>query len=371
MHLKKTKNNFIGIMTGTSVDAIDIAELFINEGECKLLNAKSFLFPEKMKNKILEISRNKTALDNFQISSFSDELAYIYAKSINAFIYESNIDKESVNAVGLHGQTISHQPDEINPNSIQIGNGEIVAQETGLIIVNDFRSADILAGGQGAPLAPLFHSRFFGKKDTTRAVINIGGIANITVIGSNLMGYDIGPGNVLMDSWTKEKIGADYDESGKWAETGFLNQKLFDHLMKEEFIHKSPPKSSGTDYFNIDWIKEKLKQIDDHICDVDIQRTLTEFTAAIIAKAINNVNGIEQVAICGGGSKNKLLMDLIKKNASSKMVTTDFWGMHPDWVEAAGFAYLAYLRINDISIDMSTITGSKGEIKLGNIQRPN
>ena len=358
-------------MTGTSVDAIDIAELFINEEECKLLNAKSFLFPEKMKNKILEISRNKTGLDNFQISSFSDELAYIYAKSINAFIYESNIDKESVNAVGLHGQTISHQPDEINPNSIQIGNGEIVAQETGLIIVNDFRSADILAGGQGAPLAPLFHNRFFGKKDTTRAVINIGGIANITVIGSNLMGYDIGPGNVLMDSWSKEKIGADYDESGKWAETGFLNQKLFDHLMKEEFIHKSPPKSSGTDYFNIDWIKEKLKQIDDHICDVDIQRTLTEFTAAIIAKAINNVNGIEQVAICGGGSKNKLLMELIKKNASSKMVTTDFWGMHPDWVEAAGFAYLAYLRINDISIDMSTITGSKGVIKLGNIQRPN
>jgi anhydro-N-acetylmuramic acid kinase len=140
--------------------------------------------------------------------------------------------------------------------------------------------------------------------------------------------------------------------------------------MKEEFIQRSPPKSSGTDYFNIDWIKEKLSQIDDRIIDVDIQRTLTEFTAAIIAEAINNANGLKQVAISGGGSKNKLLMDLIKKNVSSEIVTTDLWGMHPDWVEAAGFAYLAYLRMNDISIDMSTITGSKGRIKLGNIQRP-
>ena len=365
------KNHFIGIMTGTSVDAIDIAELFINKEECILLNAQSFQFPEKMRNKILEISRNKAVHDNFQISSLSDELAYIYAESIDAFIYESNIDRECINAVGIHGQTISHKPDEINPSSIQIGNGEIVAKETGLIIVSDFRSADILAGGQGAPLAPLFHNRFFGKKDTTRAVVNIGGIANISIFGSNLMGYDIGPGNVLMDSWSREKISVDYDENGHWAETGCLHQKLFDSLMKEEFIRRNPPKSSGTDYFNIDWIKEKLSQIDDHIIDADIQRTLTEFTAAIIAEAINNVNDLKQVAISGGGSKNKLLMDLIKKNVSSEIVTTDFWGMHPDWVEAAGFAYLAYLRMNDISIDMSTITGSKGGIKLGNIQRPN
>ena len=365
------KNHFIGIMTGTSVDAIDIAELFINKEECKLLNAQSFQFPEKMRNKILETSRKKAVHDNFQISSLSDELAYIYAESIDAFIYESNIDRECINAVGIHGQTISHKPDEINPSSIQIGNGEIVAKETGLIIVSDFRSADILAGGQGAPLAPLFHNRFFGKKDTTRAVVNIGGIANISIFGSNLMGYDIGPGNVLMDSWSREKISVDYDENGHWAETGCLHQKLFDSLMKEEFIRRNPPKSSGTDYFNIDWIKEKLSQIDDHIIDADIQRTLAEFTAAIIAEAINNVNDLKQVAISGGGSKNKLLMDLIKKNVSSEIVTTDFWGMHPDWVEAAGFAYLAYLRMNDISIDMSTITGSKGGIKLGNIQRPN
>ena len=239
-----------------------------------------------------------------------------------------------------------------------------------MTIVSDFRSADILAGGQGAPLAPLFHNRFFGKTDTTRAVVNIGGIANISVFGTNLMGYDIGPGNVLMDSWSRENISADYDENGHWAETGCLHQKLFDSLMKEEFIQRSPPKSSGTDYFNIDWIKEKLSLIDDHIFDVDVQRTLTEFTAAIVAEAINDANGIKQVAISGGGSKNKLLMNLIKKNVSSEIVTTDFWGMHPDWVEAAGFAYLAYLRMNDISIDMSTITGSKGRIKLGNIQRP-
>jgi anhydro-N-acetylmuramic acid kinase len=370
MHLKTMKNNFIGIMTGTSVDAIDIAEIFINEEECKILNTKSFQFPEKMKNKILEISRNKTDPDNFQISSLSDELAYIYAESIDAFIYESDINKETINAVGIHGQTISHNPDEINPSSIQIGNGKIVAQETGLIVVNDFRSADILAGGQGAPLAPLFHNRFFGKKDINRAIINIGGIANISILGSNLIGYDIGPGNVLIDSWCREKKAQDFDKDGSWAKMGRLHQTLLDQLMREKFIQRNPPKSSGTDYFNSDWIKEKLKYIDDHISDVDIQRTLTEFTASIIGNEIDNINDIEQVAICGGGSKNKLLMRLIKNNTSAEIVTTDSWGMNPDWVESAGFAYLAYLRINERPVDTSKITGSRGVIKLGKIQRP-
>ena len=371
MHLKTMKNNFIGIMTGTSVDAIDVAELFINEEEYELLNTKSFQFPKNIKNKILEISRNKRGHDSFQISSLSDELAYIYAKSIDAFIYESNINRESINAVGIHGQTISHNPNEINPSSIQLGNGKIVAQKTGLIVVNDFRSADILAGGQGAPLAPLFHNRFFGKKDITRAVINIGGIANISVLGSNLIGYDIGPGNVLIDSWCREKKARDFDEDGNWAQMGSLHQTLLDQFMKENFIQKNPPKSSGTDYFNSDWIKEKLKYVDDHISDADIQRTLTEFTATIIGDAINSINGIKQVAICGGGSKNKFLMRLIKKNTSSEIITTDSWGINADWVESAGFAYLAYLRINEISVDTSNITGSRGLIKLGKIQRPN
>ncbi|HJL80926.1 MAG TPA: anhydro-N-acetylmuramic acid kinase [Gammaproteobacteria bacterium] len=365
------KNNFIGIMTGTSVDAIDIAALSIKKEECKLLNAKSFQFPEEIKNKILGISRNEKTLDSIKIHSLSDDLAYIYSKSIDEFIDESSIERESINAVGLHGQTISHNPDDKNPSSIQIGNGKMVAQETGLIVVNDFRSADIQAGGQGAPLAPLFHHRFFNEIGTTRAVINIGGIANISVFGSNLMGYDIGPGNALMDSWCREKRAIDFDESGEWAETGYLHQKFFDHLMKEEFICRKPPKSSGTDYFNIGWIKEKLKQIEEHICDADIQRTLAEFTATTIAIAINNVSDIDQVAICGGGSKNKFLMELIKKNTPSEIVTTDCWGMNPEWVEAAGFAYLAYLRVNDLSVDTSTITGSKGVIKLGNIQTPN
>mgnify|MGYP001228530462 CR=1 FL=1 len=177
------KNIYIGVMTGTSVDAIDIAALSIDHKSYKLLSAKSYAFPKKLKNKILKCSRKQGNFNDKIISSLGDELAYVYAKSIETFIDESNLEKETINALGLHGQTISHNPNDPHPSSTQIGNGEIVAKATGLIIVNDFRSADIIAGGQGAPLAPLFHDRFFGEANKTRAVINIGGIANISIFG--------------------------------------------------------------------------------------------------------------------------------------------------------------------------------------------
>lgn len=357
-------------MTGTSVDAIDIAALSIDHHSYELLNAKSYIFPENLKNKILEYSRNQENIDDNKLRSLGDQLAHVYAKSIEAFVDESNLKKETINAVGIHGQTISHNPDDQNPSSIQIGNGEIVAKMTGLTVVNDFRSADIIAGGQGAPLAPLFHDRFFAETNKIRAVINIGGIANISIFGEELAGYDIGPGNVLMDSWCRVMRDRDFDENGKWAEKGSLNQKLLEYFLEDDFIHKKPPKSSGTDYFNITWINERLHHFDESISDTDIQRTLAEFTSTIIARAIDNFSDIDQIAICGGGVENTFLMKLIRKKTSSKIVKTDSWGMNHEWVEAAGFAYLAYLRVNNISVDTSTITGSRGKIYLGNIQNP-
>ena len=357
-------------MTGTSVDAIDIAALSIDHHSYELLNAKSYKFPENLKNKILEYSRNQENIDDYKLRTLGDQLAHVYAKSIEAFKDESHLKKETINAVGLHGQTISHNPDDQNPSSIQIGNGEIVAKMTGLTVVNDFRRADIIAGGQGAPLAPLFHDRFFGEANKIRAVINIGGIANISIFGEELAGYDIGPGNVLMDSWCREIKSRDFDENGRWAEKGNLNQMLLDKLMEEEFIHKNPPKSSGTDYFNIKWINEKLEQFDFRISDTDIQRTLAEYTANIIAEAIKSHSDIDQIAICGGGAENNFLMKLIREKSSSQIVKTDCWGMSHEWVEAAGFAYLAYLRVNEKAVDTSTITGSDGMVKLGDIQKP-
>ena len=357
-------------MTGTSVDAIDIAALSIDHESYKLLNAKSYPFPENLKNKILEYSRNQENIDDNKTRSLGDQLAHVYAKSIEAFIDESHLKKEAINAVGLHGQTISHNPDDQNPSSTQIGNGEIVAKTTGLIVVNDFRRADIIAGGQGAPLAPLFHNRFFGEANKIRAVINIGGIANISIFGKELTGYDIGPGNVLMDSWCREIKSRDFDENGRWAERGKLNQILLDKLLEDEFINRRPPKSSGTDYFNIKWINGKLEQFDFPINDTDIQRTLAEFTANIIAAAIKSHSDIDQIAICGGGAENNFLMELIREKSSYEVVKTDCWGMHHEWVEAAGFAYLAYLRVNDIPVDTSSITGSNGMVKLGDIQKP-
>ncbi len=357
-------------MTGTSVDAIDIAALSIDHQSYELLNAKSYLFPKNLKNKILEYSRNQDTIDENQMNSLGDELAHVYAKSIDAFIDESNFKKEMINAIGLHGQTISHNPNDLQPSSIQIGNGKIVANTTGLTVVNDFRRADIIAGGQGAPLAPLFHNRFFGEANKIKAVINIGGIANISIFGKELAGYDIGPGNVLMDSWCKKNKARDFDENGRWAEKGDLNQKLLESFLEEEFIYKKPPKSSGTDYFNIEWIDEKLEQFCDPISETDIQRTLAEFTAVIIANEINSFSELDQIALCGGGAKNNFLMKLINEKTLPKVVKTDSWGMNHEWVEAAGFAYLAFLNINNLLVDMSTITGSSGMIKLGRVETP-
>jgi anhydro-N-acetylmuramic acid kinase len=361
------KNIFIGVMTGTSVDAIDIAALSIDHQSYELLNAKSYRFPKSLKKIILEYSRNQERIDENKICSLGDELAHVYAKSIEAFIDESYLKKETINAVGLHGQTISHNPNDQHPSSIQIGNGEIVASATGLTVVNDFRSADIIAGGQGAPLAPLFHNYFFGVSDKIRAVINIGGIANISIFGKEIIGYDIGPGNILMDSWCREKQARDFDERGEWAEKGNLNQKLLDKLLEEDFIHRKPPKSSGTDYFNIKWINKKLKQVDEAINDIDIQRTLAEFTATIITNEINRFSQIDEVAICGGGTKNNFLISLIREKNSSQIIKTDCWGMNHEWVEAAGFAYLAYLRMNKVYQDLSSITGSTKKVLLGKI----
>ena len=357
-------------MTGTSVDAIDIAGLSIDHQSFELLNAKSYPFPKNLKNEILECSRNQDTIDENEMGTLGDKLANIYVKSIEAFIDEFNFKKEMINAIGLHGQTISHKPNDLKPTSVQIGNGKIVANKTGLTVVNDFRRADIIAGGQGAPLAPLFHNRFFGEANKIRAVINIGGIANISIFGKELAGYDIGPGNVLMDSWCREIKARDFDENGRWAKKGSLNQELLESFLEEEFIYKKPPKSSGTDYFNIKWINQKLKQFGDPICETDIQRTLAEFTAVIISNEINRLSELDQIAICGGGAENTFLMKLIREKTSSKIVKTDSWGMNHEWVEAAGFAYLAFLNINNHLVDMSTITGSSGMIKLGSVEYP-
>jgi len=371
------KNLYIGVMSGTSVDAIDIVAVEIFDDSFNFINADSFEFEESLRKDILEISRSNSRLNKSAVKLVDQKLADTYGKAINEFISRSKINKSDIEAVGLHGQTILHKPNAENPFSLQVGDGQIVSNITGLTVIDDFRSADINAGGQGAPLAPLFHAFFFGQDNEVRVVVNIGGISNESTFEGRkiISGYDYGPGNVLLDAWAKYNGIGDYDEDGEWAKTGTVNKKFLSLLLNDEFMFIHPPKSTGTDYFNLDWIFQKIGEFNKKLRPEDIQRTFLELTTGFFVCFRDETLDfrLNKIAISGGGSKNKFLMSEIADAlliADDDLLTTADWGLDPQWVEAAGFAYLACLRVNEISVNLSKVTGSKGKIMLGNIKRP-
>ncbi len=247
-----TKNLYLGVMSGTSVDAIDIVAVKIFDDSFNFIDAKSFQFEPTLRKEILELSRNSSELNDAELKLADQKLANAYGKAINEFLSSSEININDIVAVGLHGQTILHKPNAKKPFSLQIGDGQIVSDITGLTIIDDFRSSDIKAGGQGAPLAPLFHSFLFGDEEEIRCVLNIGGIGNISIFkgGEVIAGYDTGPGNVLMDSWSMHNGIGPYDKNGDWARSGKLNDPLQMSLLEQDnFIEKAHPKSTGTDYY--------------------------------------------------------------------------------------------------------------------------
>ena len=362
------KNLYIGIMSGTSVDAIDIVAIEIEDNDFSFVGGVNFEFPNHLRTKILEITRQEGEQDSKIIAELDNELGCEYANAVNQLLRTYEIKKEKVNAIGLHGQTIAHHPNATAPKSIQIGDAKLVAQKTEIICVSDFRSADIDAGGQGAPLAPIFHSWLFGIPKKNRAIINIGGISNISILDENqLRGYDLGPGNILLDSWIQTHEKVKYDDKGLWARQGNTNKDLLDIFLEDDFFSIAPPKSTGSDYFNLNWIKKNLNIFKQNIEPQDVQSTLTEVTARLISDCLNTFTNIGETALCGGGSENKYLVERIMKLYKGKIFRTDDWGLNSEWVEASGFAYLAYLRLQNRDLDLSGVTGSTKKVKLGEI----
>jgi len=373
---------YIGVMSGTSVDAIDIVAIKITDNFFKLVDASSFTFNEELRYEILKKSRNSIEIKESELCSLDQELAHAYGSSINEFIAKSKIKKNDISAVGIHGQTIIHQPEADNPFSLQLGNSQIISEITDLIIIDDFRSADIKSGGQGAPLAPIFHSFLFGQKEGVRSVVNIGGISNISFFRNRevLKGYDLGPGNILMDSWSIFNGIGNYDKDGRWARTGTECIALSKALRKQDnFLDKQPPKSTGSDHYNLEFILEAIAKCNVNPNPEDVQRTLLEYTANLF-RGLNRCNILEsereinsQIAICGGGAKNNFLIERIEdlmEIPRNGLQTTKAWGVESEWVEAIGFAYLAFLRLNEKFVNLSKITGSNGDILLGKVTSP-
>jgi len=354
---------YIGVMSGTSMDGIDIALCEINDTKCKLLASSEYKYDGELEGEILSVVNGSTTLE--QIGTIDNRLGHMFADAINAFIKIKNIDSTSIKAIGLHGQTLWHAPDADNPFSMQLGDVNVVSAKTGIQVVADFRRMDVANGGQGAPFAPAFHQEIFKHLDKKTAVLNIGGMANITVLGDELKGWDTGCGNVLMDYWSIHDTDDGYDRDAMFALRGEVKEELLESFLKDEYFEKLPPKSTGREYFNATWLANHLPLFDT-IKAEDIQRTLLELTARSIAGDANNTDA-QLLIVCGGGAKNPLLMKRLKELCKAEVKVSDEFGVSSDYMEAMAFAWLAYKRVHREVVELSSVTGASKDSILGGI----
>ncbi len=354
---------FIGVMSGTSLDGIDITLCEIDALQCKLIHAHEYHFNEKIKNEILTIISGTTSLK--QVGTLNAKLGTLFASSINKFLEQFNINPQTVRAIGLHGQTLWHQPDSEYPFSMQLGCPNIVSAQTGIQTVSDFRSMDIANGGQGAPFAPAFHEFVFSSLDAKAAVLNIGGMANITLLNDTLQGWDIGAGNVLLDAWVRTCKGVAYDRDGEFAQSGKIDENLLESFLSDAYFAKVPPKSTGREYFNETWIAKHLPMFQT-IKDEDVQRTLLELTARTISDSIKDTD-TDLLIVCGGGAKNKFLMQRLQELSSCEVQVSDALSISSDFMESMAFAWLAYMRVYKKEVNLSSVTGAKKNSILGGV----
>ncbi len=355
---------YIGVMSGTSLDGIDIALCEIDSLGCKLISAKEYPFDTELKNKVLSMIENQVTLK--EVGELDSRLGKLFADKINTFIKEKEIEASTITAIGLHGQTLWHDPNSKYPFSMQLGNANVVTAETGMSVVADFRGKDVALGGQGAPFAPAFHQFIFGTLEKKVAVLNIGGMANISILGDKIIGYDIGCGNVLMDMWISQCKNLPYDKDGAFAKSGTPNQNLLDIMLDDNYFKKLPPKSTGREHFNQTWLANHMP-IFQTIKDEDIQATLLELTVISIANEVKK-SQTQLLIVCGGGAKNTLLMQRLQEELQDiEVACSDKYGVSGDFMEAMTFAWLAYKRMHSEFVKLSSITGAKEDSILGAI----
>jgi len=357
------KELFIGVMSGTSLDGVDISLCEINTHTCKLLHSKEYPFPKELKEQILQCISSPVTLKN--IGKLDHKLGLLYAKSITTFLNDFTLKAQEITAIGLHGQTLWHEPNSQTPFSMQLGDANIVTAQTGIQTVSDFRRMDIANGGQGAPFAPAFHKFIFSHLGKNVAVLNIGGMANITLLGKKILGWDSGCGNVLLDYWAGESIYKPYDFDGEYAKSGRLKHTLLNAMLEDEYFEKQPPKSTGREYFNAQWLDSILSKFPP-LKAQDIQRTLLELTAKSISNDLKSYD-IKTIIVCGGGAKNSFLMQRLKELNSAELQHSNDFGVDSDALESMAFAWLGYKRVHREEVELKDVTGAKKNSLLGAI----
>ncbi|RDX35269.1 anhydro-N-acetylmuramic acid kinase [Kangiella sp. HD9-110m-PIT-SAG06] len=363
---------FIGLISGTSVDAVDAVLCDISPDQpIKLLHSHNHPIPTTLQKELLDFGKSQYQGDAVdQLGQLDHQVGLLFAEATHALLELSEYKASDIAAIGSHGQTVRHRPNAIYPFTLQIGDPNIIATKTGITTVADFRRRDMANGGQGAPFAPAFHQAFFSDKNSPRAIINLGGIANVTLLQPNQdpIGFDTGPANTLMDHWIYQHKNKHYDADGQWASSGHIIPELLQWLLTDPYFSQPAPKSTGCEYFNAEWLTKTAQQPLSEYLAADVQRTLLELTVTTVANAVSSKISQGDIYLCGGGAHNALLTQQLQKHLPDFTVSiTSDLGVAPDWVEAMTFAWFASKTLNKESILLSSITGSANDSILGGV----
>lgn len=360
---------FIGLISGTSVDGIDAVLAEFDDARLSLVASRSHPYPPPLQDRLRQAMLQPQDAGLDELGDLHVRVGAAFRDAALALLEDAGLEPAAVRAIGSHGQTLRHRPDRKPPFTLQIGDAATIATGTGIDTVADFRSHDVALGGEGAPLVPPFHAWLMRDATEPRVVLNIGGIANVTVLPADgeVSGFDTGPGNTLLDAWSRRHRNLPYDDGGAWAAGGRVDTTLVEGALADPWFSRPPPKSTGFEYFNLDW----LELLQPAMPAVDVQASLAELSARSIAEAIDRwAPGTRRVFACGGGTRNDDLMRrLAARLPGATLRTTADAGLPPEWVEAAAFAWLAMRHVNGLSGNLPSVTGARRAAILGALYR--
>lgn len=359
---------YIGVMSGTSLDGVDVVLAAIDHDTVAQQATLSWPMPLEIKREILHVCQGEKVTMS-QIAQLDHRLGCLFADAVQALLQQQALQAEQIVAIGCHGQTVWHEPYGEATNTIQLGDNNQIVARTGITVVGDFRRRDMALGGQGAPLVPAFHQALLAQHTQQRMVLNVGGIANLTLLlpGQPVTGYDTGPGNMLLDAWIWRNCGLPFDQNGQWASKGTVIVPLLQQMLSDPYFHAVAPKSTGREYFNAAWLARYLALFP-ALAAQDVQATLVELTAKSVADQVLLQGGAELLLVCGGGRHNPLLMQRLSALLMGiEVSTTDHYGLNGDDLEALAFAWLAWRTVNGLPGNLPAVTGARQASVLGAI----
>ncbi|GAB2929710.1 anhydro-N-acetylmuramic acid kinase [Hafnia psychrotolerans] len=359
---------YIGVMSGTSLDGVDVVLAAIDERMVAQQASHLHPMPVEIKNAILGMCQGQK-VTLAQVGELDTRLGILFGEAVLALLEKTGISADEVTAIGCHGQTVWHQPKGEATFSMQLGDNNRIAAITGITTVGDFRRRDMAYGGQGAPLVPAFHQALLADTVERRMILNIGGIANLSLLlpGQPIRGYDTGPGNMLMDAWIWRHRALPFDKNAEWANQGRVNLTLLQQMLSDPYFAEPAPKSTGREYFNIAWLEKQLSRMHE-LPPEDVQSTLAELTSVSIAEQVQLAGGSDRLMVCGGGARNPLVMARLSAMLpGTEVCTTDTFGISGDDMEALAFAWLAFRTLSGKSGNLPSVTGACRETVLGAI----